>query len=61
MFRAKRSFKPYQNAPNSVKDTGEKGTKPYNIDPKMAMKILFYYPPNFPKAKKEKKAKLCHF
>ena len=40
----KRSFKQYQNEHNSLKDTGEKGKKPCNIDPKIAMKILFYYP-----------------
>ena len=42
--RVKRSFKQYQNEHNSLKDTGEKGKKPCNIDPKIAMKILFYYP-----------------
>ena len=46
--RVKRSFKPYQNQLNSVKVTGEKGKKPCNIDPKIAMKILFHYPPTFP-------------
>ena len=43
--RVKRSFKPYQNEHNSLEDTGEKGKKPCNIDPKIAKKILFYYPP----------------
>ena len=42
--RVKRSFKPYKNEHNSVKDTGEKGKKPCDIDLKIAMKILFYYP-----------------
>ena len=46
--RVKRSFKSYQNEHNSVKDRGEKGKKPCNIDPKIAMKILFYYPPSTP-------------
>ena len=31
----KRSFKPYQNEHNSVKDTGEKGKKPCNIKSSM--------------------------
>ena len=31
--RVKRSFKPYQNDHNSVKDTQEKGKKPCHIDP----------------------------
>ena len=48
LCRVKRCFKPYQNQYNSVKDTGEKGKKPCNIDPKIAMKILLYYPPTFP-------------
>ena len=39
---------PYQNEHNSVKDTGEKGKKTCNIDLKIAMKILFHYPPTFP-------------
>ena len=38
----KRSFKPYQNEHNSVKDTGERGKKPCNIDLKISMKILFH-------------------
>ena len=48
--RVKSSFKPYQNELNSIKDTGEKGKKTYNIDLKIAMskKILFHYPPTFP-------------
>ena len=33
-----------QNEHNSVKDTGEKGKKPWNIDPKISMKI-FLHPP----------------
>ena len=48
LCRVKRSFKPYQNEHNSVKDTGEKGKKPCNIDLKISMKILFHYPPTFP-------------
>ena len=32
-WRVKRSFKPCQNEHHSVKDTGEKGKKPCNIDP----------------------------
>ena len=48
LCRVKRSFKPYQNDHNSVKDTGEKGKKPCNIDLKISMKILFHYPPTFP-------------
>ena len=42
--RVKRSFKPYKHEHNSVKDTGEKGKKPCDIDLKIAMKTLFYYP-----------------
>ena len=38
-------FKPYQNEHNSVKDTGEKGKKPWKIDQKIAKKILFHYSP----------------
>ena len=38
----------YQNEHNSVKDTGEKGQKPCNIDLKISMKILFHCPPTFP-------------
>ena len=30
LCKVKRSFKPYQNEHNSVKDTGEKGKKPCN-------------------------------
>ena len=41
----KRCFKPYQNEHNSVKDTGEKGKKPCNIELKINMKILFHCPP----------------
>ena len=37
-----------QNEHNSVKDTGEKGKKPWNIDPKISMKIFLHYPPTFP-------------
>ena len=40
----KRSFKPYQNEQNSVKDTGEKGKKTCYIHLKISMKILFHYP-----------------
>ena len=39
----KRSFKPYQNKHNSVKNTGENAKKPCNIDLKISMKILLYY------------------
>ena len=46
--RVKRSSKLYQNEHNSVKDTGEKGKKLWNIDSKITMKILFHYPPTFP-------------
>ena len=45
--RVKRSFKPYQNEHNSVEDTGEKGNTPCNIESKIAMKMLFHYPPTF--------------
>ena len=47
LCRVKRSFKPYQNEHNSVKDTREKGKKKKtcNIDLKISMKILFHYPP----------------
>ena len=38
----------YQNEHNSVKDTGEKGKEPRNIEPKIAMQILFHCPPTFP-------------
>ena len=37
-----------QNEYNSVKNTGEKGKKTCNIDPKIAMKILFHYVATFP-------------
>ena len=37
-----------QNEHNSVKDTGEKGKKPCNIDLKISMKIFLHYPPTFP-------------
>ena len=44
LCRVKRSFKPYQNEHNSVKDTGEKGKKKTcNIDLKISMKIMFHY------------------
>ena len=36
LWREKRSFKPYQNEHNSVKDSGEKGKKPCNV--KISMK-----------------------
>ena len=42
--RVKRSFKPYQNEHNLVKDTGERGKKPRNIDLKISMKIFFHCP-----------------
>ena len=48
LCKVKRSFKPYQNELNSVKDTGEKEKKKCNIDQKISMKILFQYPPTFP-------------
>ena len=44
----KRSFKPYQNEHNSVKDTRERGKKLCNIDLNISMKILLDYPPAFP-------------
>ena len=40
LCRVKRSFKPYQNEHNSVKDTGEKSKKPRDKDLKISMKIL---------------------
>ena len=40
MYRVKRSFKPYQNEHNSVKDTGETSKKPRDIDLKISMKIF---------------------
>ena len=43
----KRSFKPYQNEHNSVKDTGERSKKPRDIDLKISMKILFHCSPTF--------------
>ena len=48
LCRVKRSFKPYQNEHNSVKDTGERSKKPRDKDLKISMKILFHYPPTFP-------------
>ena len=39
LCRVKGSFKPYHNENNSVKEDGEKGKKPYNIDPKISIKI----------------------
>ena len=36
LWRVKRSFKPYQNEHNSVKNTGEKGKKSCNIDLKIS-------------------------
>ena len=48
LCRVKRSFKSYQNEHNSVKDTGEKGEKPCNIDQKICMTILFHFPSTFP-------------
>ena len=48
LCKVKRSFKPYQNEHNSVKDTGETSKKPRDIDLKISMKILFHYPPTFP-------------
>ena len=51
LCKVKRSFKPYQNKLNSVKDTGEKGKKKKktsNVNQKISMKILFHYPPTFP-------------
>ena len=43
LCRVKRPFKPFQNEHNSVKDTGEKGKIPCNIDLKISIKILFHY------------------
>ena len=43
----KRSFKPYQNEHNSVKDTGERSKKPRDNDLKISMKILFHCSPTF--------------
>ena len=43
-------FKPYQNEHNSVKEAkerGEKKKKTWQVGPKIPMKILFPYPPNF--------------
>ena len=37
LCRVKRSFKPYQNEHNSVKDTRERSKKPRDIDPKISM------------------------
>ena len=48
LCRGKRSFKPYQNEHNSVKDTGERSKKPRDIDLKISMKILFHCSPTFP-------------
>ena len=48
LCRVKRSFKPYQNEHNSVKDTGERSKKPCDIDLKISMKILFHYSLTFP-------------
>ena len=48
LCKVKRSFKPYQNEHNSVKDTGERSKKPHDKDLKISMKILFHYPPTFP-------------
>ena len=42
----KRSFKPYQNEHNSVKDTREKGKNQCKIDLKISMKFLSHYPPS---------------
>ena len=42
-----RTFKPYQNEHNSVKDTEERSKKPPYIDLKISMKILFHCPPSF--------------
>ena len=46
LCRVKRSFKPYQNEHNSVKDTREKGKNPCKIDLKISMKFLSHYPPS---------------
>ena len=50
LCRVKRSFKPYQNEHNSVKDTGEKGKKPCNIDLKISSypKIPIAFLKSFP-------------
>ena len=42
LCRVKRSFKPYQNEHNSVKDTRERSKKPCDTDLKISMKILFH-------------------
>ena len=68
LYRVKRSFKPYQNEQNSVKDMGEKGKKPCNIYLKNSLKILFHYlqkavlkffPPNAQQKKKNEEGKLA--
>ena len=41
LCRLKRSFKPYQNEHDLVKENREKGNKPFNIDLKISTKILF--------------------
>ena len=39
----------FQTVPYSVEEAQEKGNKKKcNADPKIAMKILFHYPPSFP-------------
>ena len=46
-----RSFKPYPNERDSVKQTREKRNKPCNFDQKIPMKILSHYPLVLPSKK----------
>lgn len=50
LCRVKRSFTQYQNEHDSVKEAREKGKQPFNVDLKIAVKILFNCacPPIFP-------------
>ena len=41
----KRSFTQYQNEHDSVKEAREKSKQPFNVDPKIPVKILFHCPP----------------
>jgi len=43
LFRETKSFKPYPNERDSVKQAREKRKKPCNFDQKIPMKILSYY------------------
>ena len=47
MLRVKRSFKPYQNVYDSIKEAAEKCKNLWQGDPKIPLKILFYYPFHF--------------